>query len=97
MSEYILGNEVRCDGEFVDEDGVFIDPSTVSFKLKNPAGTIVIYNYPADAQLVKDSVGHYHVDVDANAFGVWYYRFQSTGTGKAADEKSFSVPKSEFS
>jgi uncharacterized protein YfaS (alpha-2-macroglobulin family) len=97
MSEYNLGNLVRCAGSFVDDSGTAITPETVSFSFKNPTGTIVTYLAGTDSELVEDSVGHYHVDVEADAFGVWYYRFFSTGAGTAASEKSFSVVKSEFS
>jgi hypothetical protein len=45
---------------------------------------------------VKDSVGNYHVDVDANAVGRWYYRFQGTGTNQAAEEGLFTVVPSQF-
>lgn len=93
---YDLGDAVTCQATF-KKSGVVLDPSTVAFKVKDPAGNVTVYSYPADPQLVKDSTGVYHVDVNANLEGTWFYRFESTGTGQAAEERSFAVRKSHFS
>lgn len=90
------GDLVRCSGAFTDSDGNATDPTVVLFKFQNPAGTETSYTYGVDAELVKDSTGNYHVDINANAVGTWYYRFYSTGTGQAADESAFIVADSEF-
>ncbi len=96
MTEYVVGNVVRCSTTFTNISGTAIDPTTVSFSYKNPAGTTTTLNYPTDAALVKDSTGNYHVDVSADLEGMYYWRFFSTGTGKAAFEGSFGVSNSQF-
>lgn len=93
MNTYDNGDLVRCTGNF-QTGGVDVDPTTVSFKFKTPAGVVTTYTYPASAQLVKDSTGDYHVDLSANEDGQWWFRFESTGTGQAASEQAFYV-KSE--
>lgn len=93
---YQVGDLVRCSGEFTDQAGTVLDPTDVFFSVKNPAGTITTYEYGVDVALVKDSTGNYHVDVDANATGIWYYRFYSTGTGQTAAEGLFTVPVTNF-
>ena len=87
---------MRCSAVFTNSSGTAIDPTAVLFKVTNPAGTPTTYTYGEDDELVKDSVGNYHVDVDANAAGVWRYRFYSTGTGQAAEEGMFIVEESAF-
>lgn len=94
MDTFDKGDLVRCTGAFTNLAGTAIDPSTVLFKTKNPADTVVTYTYPTSPELVKDSVGNYHVDVNANLDGQWWTRWESTGTGQAAQESSFYV-KSE--
>lgn len=94
---YDLGDLVRAVAIFKDADNVLTDPSAVRFKVKDPAGAIVTYVYGTDAQLVRDSAGNYHVDIDADAAGFWYYRFYSTGSGQAAAEGVFGVNRSNFS
>ena len=96
MNEFVKGNVVRCSTTFTNLAGAAIDPTTVSFSFKTPAGVTTTYVYPTDAQLVKDSTGNYHVDISADTEGTYYWRFFSTGTGKAAYEGSFAIPDSEF-
>jgi hypothetical protein len=46
--------------------------------------------------LLRTQTGNYHVDVNADESGTWFYRFESTGTGQAADEGTFEVSESHF-
>jgi uncharacterized protein YfaS (alpha-2-macroglobulin family) len=91
QTRYDNGDLVRCTAAFTDTAGTAIDPTTVSFRVKDPAGTITTYAYGTDSELVKDSTGNYHVDIDANTDGIWAYRFSSTGAGQAAAEATFRV------
>jgi hypothetical protein len=95
---YDKGDLVRCRGTFRDPEtgDALVDPSTVTFKVKDPSDTLIEYVYGVDAQLVKEAVGRYRVDVDASAAGTWVYRFESTGTYQAADEGKFTVEASGF-
>lgn len=93
---YDKGDLVRCSAAWTDTAGAAVDPTVVIFKFKNPAGTVTTYTYGTNPELVKDSVGNYHVDVDGSSSGVWYYSFVSTGTGQASDENQFVVSVSEF-
>jgi hypothetical protein len=91
---YDVGDLVRVSGAFKDAAGTALDPTTVSFEFRDPAGAITRYVYPADSQLVRDAVGTYHVDVDANRAGTWRWRWEATGTGQAAEEGAFVVRES---
>jgi hypothetical protein len=94
--EYELGDLVRCSGAFTNAAGTAIDPASVLFSYRRGTGTVTILTYGVDVALVKDSTGNYHVDIDANAVGLWHYRFHSTGSGQAADEHTFKVRSSNF-
>lgn len=96
INEFSVGDLVRITAEFRDIAAALTDPAVVRFQKKNPAGTVVAYLYGTDGQLVKDSTGKYHVDVDANLAGTWFYRFYSTGSAQAAEEKEFRVAGSQF-
>ena len=96
MANYDKGDLVRCAAAFTNTAGTAIDPTAVLFKVKDPSGNITTYTYLTDAELVKDSTGNYHVDVDADEVGTWYYRYYSTGTGQAAGEGTFDVLETEF-
>ena len=84
MTTYTTGATVRVSAAFTT-NGAAVDPSTVTCKIQNPSGTVTTYTY-AGGTVTRDSLGNYHVDIDANQDGTWLWRFSSTGTGKAADE-----------
>lgn len=90
QSHYDTGDLVRVSAAFKDSTNAAIDPTVVRFKFKRPdTGVVTTYVYGVDGALVKDSAGNYHVDISADAAGEWPYRFESTGTGQAAQEGSF--------
>ncbi len=93
---YDNGDLIIVSAVFTDSVGAAIDPSTVTFKFKDPAGTTTTYLYGTDAELVRDSVGNYHVDLSPTVRGDYLYRYESTGTGQAAEEHSFSVRRGNF-
>ena len=96
-STYEQKAQVRCTGTFTDVDsGLPVDPTVVIFKVLAPDGTITTLTYGVDADLKRSSTGVYYVDLDADLSGDWYYRFESTGSGKAGGEASFQVLGSEF-
>jgi uncharacterized protein YfaS (alpha-2-macroglobulin family) len=94
MNAYQVGNVVRCSGAFTTAAGAAVDPSTVTFRARRPDGTVTVYVYGTDAELVKDSTGNYHVDLAANAAGRWAYRWEGTGAAPSAAEAQFRVEAS---
>lgn len=88
---YDVGDLVKITGDFTDEDDEDINPTTVTFEFTDPLGNTTTYAYGIDDELVRDSEGHHHVNIDVDESGTWYYRWSSTGTGQAAEEGSFVV------
>lgn len=92
MNTYTEGELVKCTGTFTDEDGVAQDPTGVRFVQENPTGASTEYVFGTDIEVVKDSTGVYHVNVDTTGHpGTWKYRFYGTGTGQAAGQLKFKV------
>jgi hypothetical protein len=90
LQPYAVGALVRVSASYVDINNVAIDPTAVILSYKNPLGVKTTFTYPTS--IIKDSVGHYHYDIDTTGgVGVWYYRWSSTGTGQAAADQSFTV------
>lgn len=89
---YDLGDLVRADARFSDATtATAFDPDTVSVSVKAPDATLTTYVYGTDDEVVNDETGEYHIDIDADQVGQWYYRWFSTGDGQAAEERSFQV------
>lgn len=97
MNEYALGTDVVCSVIFENNLGAEADPTTVTFRLRDPEGESTAFVYNDDAQVVRTAAGRFYVIVDASKPGTWIYRFESTGAVKAADEESFKVLESAFS
>lgn len=93
---YDVGDSVRCTAKFRDENNQLADPSVVIFRYRNPAGNITSYTFGVDVQLQRHSIGVYYIDVDIDSAGSWFYRFEATGTVKAASESKFTVRVSKF-
>lgn len=97
-SPYDVGNLVRVSVVFTALDGItFLDPTTVTlaYDVLDQLGQVknAVTNWTVTAgQIVKDSTGHYHADLDTTAKpGVWDYRWLGTGTGQAAVDGKFTV------
>lgn len=91
MASYHKGALVRVSATFVSKSsGAAVDPTTVTFAYKNPAGATTNWTVTAN-QIVKDSVGNYHADIDASSTGNWYWRFVGTGTNQGAKEGTFEA------
>jgi hypothetical protein len=94
-NHYQKGEPVLCEATFTNpETDEPLDPDTVILKVQDPDEIETSYTYGVDAEVIKDSVGVYHLDVLANKSGTWFYRYESPG--QAANESWFYVYKSEF-
>lgn len=94
---YDIGDLVRVSGAFTNNAGAAMDPTIVTVKIKHEADDASTYVYGTNPEVIKDSVGNYHVDVNANAKGTWFYRWAGSGTvGQSAGEGLFVVKESHF-
>lgn len=99
------------DGTACDaDDWQPVDPDVVTARVgmvvdgTMDAMTISEHAYSeSPADIVKDDVGEYHVDVTAGAANVgaresnyWKYRWESFGNGQAVSEGAFRVLPSDF-
>lgn len=98
MNEYDVGDLVRITGTLANSAGTATDPSgTITFKVRDPGGTITTLVYGVDDEVVKSSTGVYYTDVALDEPGTWHYRVESgTGTGQAADEDELFAKASVF-
>lgn len=92
---YDVGDAIRLSVAFTNSASAAVDPSAVSLKVRNPAGTVTTYTY-ALGELTKASTGNYYRDIDLDAAGEWAYRFAGTTSNKAAVEGEFIVRPSAF-
>lgn len=91
-----LGDSVRASNVFtVFGTETELDPDDVFVSVKTPAAVLTTYEYLVDVELVRDALGMFHIDINADEAGLWYVRWFSEGNGQAADEESFTVEDAE--
>jgi hypothetical protein len=78
----------QVQGVFRNLAGDLIDPTTVKLEVSKRSG-VTTYTYPVN--IVRDSLGTYHVDVSADESGTILYVWKSTGTGQAVQYGQFAV------
>ena len=74
--------------------GTVTDPTTVTFKMTEPDGTVTTYINGTHAQNVKDSIGVYHVDFTITQAGRHFWEFAGTGALVQLEESSFVALRS---
>jgi len=94
---YDEGETVRL-GAIFKVGLVNTDPTTVTLRVKNPAGTITVSTYGGVAPLdvLKSATGIYYKDVLMNVEGTWWYRCEGTGTAAGAAEAFVKVKASRI-
>lgn len=93
---YDVGDLVHITADFTNQAGSPTDPTAVICKIKTPGGTVTTYTYGTDPEIVKDSVGSYHLDHIATQEGTYKYRWEGTGAVQAAEDGRFYVDDSDF-
>lgn len=92
---YTLGDGFRLVATFTVND-VATDPTTITFKLKDPDDIVTTYVYGVGADVVRTGVGVYYLDVTVSKAQTWYWRVVGTGAVIAAAEGSFAGIVSQF-
>jgi hypothetical protein len=96
VNAYDQGQSVRLSVTFTNPDGTAYDPVVVQFIYHAPLSVVALTKtYGTDAEVIKDGVGLYHMDLIADEPGEWHYRAEGSGNGQAVEEDSFYVEATE--
>lgn len=71
------------------DTGVYGDPTLVSVRAVAPDSVITTYTFGVEADIVKDSVGHYHIEFAFPTAGLWVLMLK--GSGGITDVKRYAV------
>lgn len=89
MNNYFQGNLVRVRAQFKNESNALADPGAIIAKVTTPAGVETTYTYGVGTDIVRESLGIYHIDIEATEPDVWSFRFVGTGAVTAASQDQF--------
>jgi hypothetical protein len=98
MNTYSVGQAVRLTAAFTNIAGAAADPTAVTCLVRSTKNGLTTTYVVAAGQIVKDSVGNYHLDVTVTSEGdgYWFYRWVGTGAITAAGDGTFGVLNSVF-
>lgn len=90
---YDVGDRVKLSVTIRDleNDSALIDPDALVFTMLEPDATSTSYTYGVDAEVVRDSIGIFHVNWDVTQSGNHWSRFAASGNVGAAEELGFKV------
>jgi hypothetical protein len=96
-NSYALGKVVRVQGTFA-QNSIAVDPTTVSVLLRRPDGIKRTYVYGTDAEVIRQATGIYYLEYPTVLAGQHWYRWSSTGNGRAPARKRSSLnPRTHWS
>jgi hypothetical protein len=85
---YAIGITVRVSATFDNGVGALTDPTTVTLRVKGPDETVTEYTWAED-EVIRDSKGCFHKDIEVVVGGWWYYRWEGGGIVEAVSEGKF--------
>lgn len=92
--KYFYGQRVSVEVMFKYR-GALVDPSVVVFKYKKPTAlAAVVLQYGVNGEVVRDSIGRYHVEVNLDDAGFMPYRFEALGSYQGAFQNKLKVVRS---
>ena len=96
MSKYEIDSSIWISGTFLNPVvGLYVDPTVVTLLVMDPTGAAVTYTYPAN--ITKDTLGHYHMQITPTKSGTWTYKWQATGNAAATSpDTTFTVNPSSL-
>ena len=92
---YDIGDAVRISAAFTNTSDVATDPTTITLNYRDPSdGSITTLVYGVDGEVVKESTGNYYADLEPDAAGVWFYKWEGSGSVTATVEGFYKVRES---
>ena len=92
---FMLGNTLRITAKFTDVDGNLVDPTTVTFAVKDSAGIVTTTTSPS-ALIVRDYLGTYVYELVPTLSGAHVIRWSGSGDVVAAGETYFNITPSSI-
>lgn len=97
-NSYVEADPIRISAIFYDANDAAADPAKVfcDYQIGTNAKLTLEYGKVGDEALVKDSTGHYHVDVSTvGKYGSLRYRWYSTGDGATANQTFCTITQQD--
>lgn len=95
--EFVIGQEITSTVTFRNRStGALVDPTTVTWIIRTPAGIETSYVYGVASQVTKTTTGTYVGTIQVLGEGIHTSRWNGTGAAKGSDEEWFRGQKSNL-
>ncbi|MFC3227346.1 glycine-rich domain-containing protein [Marinibaculum pumilum] len=84
---YDVGDLLDLQASFAAIGGAPVDPDSVRFLMRDPAGELTTYVYGEDVEVQRLNTGLYSVRWSVEMAGPHWWRYEGVGAGQAAEEK----------
>ena len=91
-----VGETVKFTANISNLKNKLEDPVGIMFKIKDPLGVLTTYLYGTDAQLLKDSLGKYTIDLILPIAGKYKIRWETTAPNISIEENTIIAEASIF-
>jgi len=91
-----MGDRRTFDIQFTDVAGLAGDPSSVTFRLGQPDGTVISYVYGAGAEVQRLGVGQYQVQITFDQSGRYHARYEGSSGLTVAEGIEIYIKRNEF-
>lgn len=88
-----IGDLVELIGTYSDINNILHDPTGVFIEVEEPDATYIKKTFGVDPEVIRDSLGTYHMNFSPIQEGRHGYRWSATGIGQSAEEKTFLIRK----
>ncbi len=86
-----FGIPLTIDAAIQDDDGVYVDPTTLVFALTDPDGDTVSYTWPTPATIERTGLGAFSREITPTISGTWTFSWTPTGDVDHVQEGAFVV------
>jgi len=93
ISSFTSGDTIRFAVTF-SLSGTDTDPTTVTFRTKNPNKVVQSFVYLTDAEVVRTAVGQFRADLILSLPGEWWFRWEGVGIAPGASEERIKITRS---
>lgn len=95
--KFQMGQKLKFKAKTRNSAKVLTDPTNLQFRIKPPTSPEFTKTWPADAEVVKDAVGEFHIEYTLlNEEGEMPVRWQATGTVQNSTEDRIATIDSGF-
>jgi hypothetical protein len=91
-----VGETVKFTAQITNLKNQLTDPVGIMFKIKNPIGVSTTYLYGTDAQILKDSVGKYSIDLILDVVGTYKIRWETVSPNVSIEENTIIAEKTIY-